>query len=147
MFLHVPCNSHLMEKSLKSPRRSHTRRPVRDALLEYAGPMPFLVVPMLKINDKCSSCSILYLLVLNPLSVLSYVFPSWACLSVSCRPSTTWWKSNTVDGQQTDQPRTAWAPCKIYNLMHPVVSETRPKIHTKVSSVWDYKSLLPAFQT
>lgn len=60
MFLHVHCNSHLMEKSLKSPRRSHTRRPVRDALLEYAGPMPFLVVPMLKINDKCSSCIILW---------------------------------------------------------------------------------------
>lgn len=27
--------------------RSHTRRPIRDALLEYAGPMPFFVVPML----------------------------------------------------------------------------------------------------
>lgn len=36
-----------MEKSLKSAKRSHTRRPVREALLEYAGPIPFLVVPML----------------------------------------------------------------------------------------------------
>lgn len=42
-----PPSPYLVEKSLKSPRRSHTRRPVRDALLEYAGPMPFLVVPML----------------------------------------------------------------------------------------------------
>lgn len=43
---------YLMEKSLKSARRSHTRRPVRDALLEYAGPMPFLVVPMLQHKPK-----------------------------------------------------------------------------------------------
>lgn len=43
----VVCAPYLVEKSLKSPRRSHTRRPVREALLEYAGPMPFLVVPML----------------------------------------------------------------------------------------------------
>lgn len=42
----------LLEKSLKSPRRSQTRRPVRDALLEYAGPMPFLVVPMLLLWNK-----------------------------------------------------------------------------------------------
>lgn len=26
----------------------------------------------------------------------TYFFPSWACLSLSCKPSTTWWKSNTT---------------------------------------------------
>lgn len=46
-FVYVSHSPYRMEKSLKSARRSHTRRPVRDALLEYAGPMPFLVVPML----------------------------------------------------------------------------------------------------
>lgn len=49
-------NPYLVEKSLKSARRSHTRRPVRDALLEYAGPMPFLVVPMLPKEVMTNTC-------------------------------------------------------------------------------------------
>lgn len=38
---------YLLENSSKSARRSQMRRPVRAALEEYVGPMPFLVVPML----------------------------------------------------------------------------------------------------
>lgn len=108
---------YLMEKSLKSPRRSQTRRPVRDALLEYAGPMPFLVVPMLLLwnTSKSYKRQIMYTSVLLHIFLWhndghsrlvgdtpacpsnTYVFPSWACLSLSCKPSTTWWKSNTTE--------------------------------------------------
>lgn len=53
---------------LKSPNKSPTRMPVRLALLAYAGPMPFFVVP-------------------KDLPVLAF--------SASWSPSTCWWKSNT----------------------------------------------------
>ena len=39
--------SYLAENSLKSASRSQILRPVREALLEYVGPIPFFVVPML----------------------------------------------------------------------------------------------------
>lgn len=60
--------TYLSANTLKSPIRSPTRIPVRLALLAYAGPMPFFVVP-------------------NDLPVLAF--------SASCNPSTAWWKSNT----------------------------------------------------
>lgn len=40
--------THLSSKTLKSETRSQTRRPLRAALDEYAGPIPFLVVPKLE---------------------------------------------------------------------------------------------------
>lgn len=40
--------AHFSSKTEKSETRSHTLSPLRAALEEYAGPMPFLVVPKLK---------------------------------------------------------------------------------------------------
>lgn len=92
---------YLVEKSLKSPMRSHTRRPIRDALLEYAGPMPFFVVPMLSCYKfiQLIQSSTYFNVCLRLIVVLfdTYFFPSCACLSDSCKPSTTWWKSKTVE--------------------------------------------------
>lgn len=39
--------THFSSKTEKSETKSHTLSPLRAALEEYAGPMPFLVVPKL----------------------------------------------------------------------------------------------------
>lgn len=46
---------YLSEKPSKSETRSHIRSPLRAALEEYTGPMPFFVVPKLKNKPKQAS--------------------------------------------------------------------------------------------
>lgn len=45
-------STHFSSKIEKSETKSHTLSPLRAALEEYAGPMPFLVVPKLYKKNK-----------------------------------------------------------------------------------------------
>lgn len=95
--------THFSSKTEKSETKSHTLRPLRAALEEYAGPIPFLVVPKLyglkKIKNKQKKDMKRWTVNKTYKHCLrkekAYFFPACCCLCCSCIPSTAWWKLNT----------------------------------------------------